>query len=118
MLLFNADYIMLLFNADYIMLLFNADYILLLFNADYIMLLFNADYIMLLFNADYIMLLFNADYIMLRAKRRSSNSLFSTIWFGTMEVLESPSIIFEASIKPFVNIMQAQQDKIENAHFV
>jgi hypothetical protein len=55
---------------------------------------------------------------MLRAKRRSSNYLFSTIWFGTMEVLESPSTIFEAIIKPFVNIIQAQQDKIENVHLV
>jgi hypothetical protein len=99
------------------MLLFSADFILLLLNDDKMM-LFNADYIMLLLNADYIMLLFNADYIMLRAKRRSSNYLFSTIWFGTMEVLESPSTIFEAIIKPFVNIIQAQQDKIENVHLV
>jgi hypothetical protein len=53
---------------------------------------------------------------MLRAKRRSSKYLFSTIWFGTMEVLESPSTIFEASIKPFVDIIQGQQNKIEKVH--
>jgi hypothetical protein len=55
---------------------------------------------------------------MLRAKRRSSKYLFSTIWFGTMEVLESPSTIFEASIKPFVDIIQGQQNKIEKVHLV
>jgi hypothetical protein len=35
-----------------------------------------------------------------------------------MEIFESPSTIFEAIIKPFVNIIQAQQDKIENVHLV